>query len=123
MSSDSISSSSHGNVDEQISQLMQCKPLSEQEVPSKSLYPFRFLDLSEGSASICGIFIDLFPVRVLCEKAKEILMVESNVQWLDLILLSKVVLIMVRFGVKLRFTTFVASGILEPVPENRSRNK
>ncbi|KVI08294.1 serine/threonine-protein phosphatase PP2A-2 catalytic subunit-like isoform X1 [Cynara cardunculus var. scolymus] len=43
-------SSANGNVDEYISQLMQCKPLSEQEV------------------------------RVLCEKAKEILMVESNVQ-------------------------------------------
>ncbi|KAK9078078.1 hypothetical protein SSX86_002135 [Deinandra increscens subsp. villosa] len=43
-------SSSNGNIDEFISQLMQCKPLSEQEV------------------------------RVLCEKAKEILMVESNVQ-------------------------------------------
>ncbi|KAD5960504.1 hypothetical protein E3N88_11976 [Mikania micrantha] len=43
-------SSANGNIDEYISQLMQCKPLSEQEV------------------------------RVLCEKAKEILMVESNVQ-------------------------------------------
>ncbi|EOY32350.1 Phosphatase 2A-3 [Theobroma cacao] len=46
----SVSSNSHGNLDEQISQLMQCKPLSEQEV------------------------------RVLCDKAKEILMEESNVQ-------------------------------------------
>lgn len=27
------SSNNHGNLDEQISQLMQCKPLSEQEVP------------------------------------------------------------------------------------------
>ncbi|XP_009612069.1 serine/threonine-protein phosphatase PP2A catalytic subunit isoform X1 [Nicotiana tabacum] len=44
------SSASHGNLDEQIAQLMQCKPLSEQEV------------------------------RGLCEKAKEILMEESNVQ-------------------------------------------
>ncbi|CAL9147848.1 unnamed protein product [Musa hybrid cultivar] len=40
----------HGNLDEQIAQLMQCKPLSEQEV------------------------------RMLCEKAKEVLMEESNVQ-------------------------------------------
>ncbi|KAH1236793.1 Serine/threonine-protein phosphatase PP2A catalytic subunit [Glycine max] len=47
---DSVPSNSHGNLDEQISQLMQCKPLSEQEV------------------------------RVLCDKAKEILMEESNVQ-------------------------------------------
>ncbi|CAN6439272.1 unnamed protein product [Victoria cruziana] len=39
-----------GNVDSQISQLMQCKPLSEPEV------------------------------RTLCEKAKEILMEENNVQ-------------------------------------------
>ncbi|KAK4380257.1 hypothetical protein RND71_002119 [Anisodus tanguticus] len=44
------SSAGHGNLDEQIAQLMQCKPLSEQEV------------------------------RGLCEKAKEILMEESNVQ-------------------------------------------
>lgn len=29
---DSVPSNSHGNLDEQISQLMQCKPLSEQEV-------------------------------------------------------------------------------------------
>ncbi|KAH9789213.1 serine/threonine-protein phosphatase PP2A-3 catalytic subunit [Citrus sinensis] len=50
MSLDSVPSNSHGNLDEQIAQLMQCKPLSEQEV------------------------------RVLCEKAKEILMDESNVQ-------------------------------------------
>jgi len=27
-----MDSNSHGNLDEQISQLMQCKPLSEQEV-------------------------------------------------------------------------------------------
>ncbi|CAN0927306.1 Serine/threonine-protein phosphatase PP2A-2 catalytic subunit [Linum grandiflorum] len=46
----SLDSSTHGNLDEQISQLMQCKPLSEQDV------------------------------RGLCEKAKEILMEESNVQ-------------------------------------------
>ncbi|GMP92089.1 hypothetical protein CsSME_00042465 [Camellia sinensis var. sinensis] len=50
MSFDPVPSSTHGNLDEHISQLMQCKPLSEQEV------------------------------RVLCEKAKEILMEESNVQ-------------------------------------------
>ncbi|CAN4123246.1 unnamed protein product [Withania somnifera] len=43
-------SAADGNLDEQIAQLMQCKPLSEQEV------------------------------RGLCEKAKEILMEESNVQ-------------------------------------------
>ncbi|KAG5627301.1 hypothetical protein H5410_012519 [Solanum commersonii] len=49
MSSDLIANT-HGNLDEQISQLMQCKPLSEPEV------------------------------RALCEKAKEILMEESNVQ-------------------------------------------
>ncbi|MCD9560970.1 serine threonine-protein phosphatase [Datura stramonium] len=51
MSSDSVpASTANGNLDEQIAQLMQCKPLSEQEV------------------------------RGLCEKAKEILMQESNVQ-------------------------------------------
>nr|KJB61942.1 hypothetical protein B456_009G392700 [Gossypium raimondii] len=42
------------DLDEQISQLMQCKPLSEQQV------------------------------RALCDKAKEILMKESNVQFHDL---------------------------------------
>ncbi|CAK9177439.1 unnamed protein product [Ilex paraguariensis] len=50
MSVDLVASNTHGNLDEQISQLMQCKPLSEPEV------------------------------RGLCEKAKEILMEESNVQ-------------------------------------------
>ncbi|RZC77720.1 hypothetical protein C5167_001921 [Papaver somniferum] len=50
MSIDVITPNSHGNLDEEIAQLMQCKPLSEQEV------------------------------RGLCEKAKEILMEESNVQ-------------------------------------------
>lgn len=32
MSLDSVPSNTHGGLDEQISQLMQCKPLSEQEV-------------------------------------------------------------------------------------------
>ncbi|KAF8396018.1 hypothetical protein HHK36_017630 [Tetracentron sinense] len=50
MSLDPVPSNSNGHLDEQISQLIRCKPLSEQEV------------------------------RVLCEKAKEILMEESNVQ-------------------------------------------
>ncbi|KAF5178264.1 Serine/threonine-protein phosphatase PP2A catalytic subunit, partial [Thalictrum thalictroides] len=50
MNVDLVSSNSNGDLDEQISQLMQCKPLSEQEV------------------------------RTLCDKAKEILMEESNVQ-------------------------------------------
>ncbi|XP_019263139.1 PREDICTED: serine/threonine-protein phosphatase PP2A-5 catalytic subunit isoform X2 [Nicotiana attenuata] len=49
-SSDLVAASTQGNLDEQISQLMQCKPLSEPDV------------------------------RALCEKAKEILMEESNVQ-------------------------------------------
>ncbi|EEF35310.1 protein phsophatase-2a, putative [Ricinus communis] len=50
MSLESVPTNTHGNLDEQINQLMQCKPLSEQEV------------------------------RGLCDKAKEILMEESNVQ-------------------------------------------
>ncbi|KAI3741460.1 hypothetical protein L1987_59134 [Smallanthus sonchifolius] len=45
-----LASNSHGNLDEQISQLMQCKPLTEPEV------------------------------KTLCQKAKETLMDESNVQ-------------------------------------------
>lgn len=44
------SNTAHGNLDERIALLMQCKPLSEYEV------------------------------KGLCEKAKEILMKESNVQ-------------------------------------------
>ncbi|KAJ4705510.1 Serine/threonine-protein phosphatase [Melia azedarach] len=50
MGANSLSADSTSDLDEQISQLMQCKPLSEQQVKS------------------------------LCEKAKEILMEESNVQ-------------------------------------------
>nr|GEV65817.1 serine/threonine-protein phosphatase PP2A-2 catalytic subunit [Tanacetum cinerariifolium] len=45
-----LATNSHGNLDEHISQLIQCKPLNEPEV------------------------------KTLCEKAKEILMEESNVQ-------------------------------------------
>ncbi|KAK6162825.1 hypothetical protein DH2020_002666 [Rehmannia glutinosa] len=58
MSADLVAESTHGNLDEQIAQLMQCKPLSEPDVRhcEKGL------------------------VRALCEKAKEILMEESNVQ-------------------------------------------
>ncbi|KAK4749896.1 hypothetical protein SAY87_027345 [Trapa incisa] len=50
MGANSISQEASTDLDEQISQLMQCKPLSEPQV------------------------------RALCEKAKEILMEESNVQ-------------------------------------------
>ncbi|KAE9585315.1 putative protein-serine/threonine phosphatase [Lupinus albus] len=50
MGTNSLPSKSSHDLDEQISQLMQCKPLSEQQV------------------------------KVLCEKAKEILTGESNVQ-------------------------------------------
>jgi len=43
MSLDSVASNTHGNLDEQISQLMQCKPLSEQEVtPFFSVKSFYF---------------------------------------------------------------------------------
>ncbi|KAF3792712.1 Serine/threonine-protein phosphatase PP2A-5 catalytic subunit [Nymphaea thermarum] len=50
MSVDLAFSDPKGNIDSQISQLMQCKPLSEPEI------------------------------RTLCGKAKEILMEENNVQ-------------------------------------------
>ena len=40
MEMDSVPSNSHGNLDEQISQLMQCKPLSEQEVLLLLLFSF-----------------------------------------------------------------------------------
>ncbi|URE41146.1 PP2Ac [Musa troglodytarum] len=56
----------HGSLDEQIAQLMQCKPLSEQE----ELDVLHMLDLIRW-------------VRMLCEKAKEVLMEESNVQCPD----------------------------------------
>lgn len=45
---DSLSSNSHGNLDEQISQLMQCKPLNEQEVPTFCLSFFYFFFLLLG---------------------------------------------------------------------------
>ncbi|KAB5565202.1 hypothetical protein DKX38_005256 [Salix brachista] len=63
MSLDSAATNTHGNLDEQISQLMQCKPLSEQEAIG--------IDYEDGVGH---------DVRALCEKAKEILMDESNVQ-------------------------------------------
>ncbi|KAJ6325882.1 hypothetical protein OIU78_013050 [Salix suchowensis] len=120
MSLDSAATNTHGNLDEQISQLMQCKPLSEQEVTlfflSKvSVFPlFRTVfesfeivfgemvwiwlglsgitrdleaDLGLAGADLIGFcFLREFlcysfvGVRALCEKAKEILMDESNVQ-------------------------------------------
>ncbi|RWV88197.1 hypothetical protein GW17_00049734 [Ensete ventricosum] len=93
---------SHGNLDEQIAQLMQCKPLSEQEVCTSlasfdSWCPFMFfirVDL-DGSwlvqsspesnpVVMCHLALSIdshfLLVRVLCEKAKEVLMEESNVQ-------------------------------------------
>lgn len=36
------SSNSHGNLDEEIAQLMQCKPLSDQEVNFSSSICFKF---------------------------------------------------------------------------------
>ncbi|KAL9251823.1 Serine/threonine-protein phosphatase PP2A-4 catalytic subunit-like protein [Drosera capensis] len=67
MSFDPVNSTTHRDLDEQISQLMQCKPLSE---PEKEL----MLTCLSGTA------YDMIQVRALCEKAKEILMEESNVQ-------------------------------------------
>ncbi|CAL9108467.1 unnamed protein product [Musa hybrid cultivar] len=75
----------HGNLDEQIAQLMQCKPLSEQErwIYFKFLFLYLFFPgircvTYVGSDSL-GITCS-WMVRMLCEKAKEVLMEESNVQ-------------------------------------------
>ncbi|KHG30742.1 Serine/threonine-protein phosphatase PP2A-4 catalytic subunit -like protein [Gossypium arboreum] len=98
----SVGSNSHGNLDEQISQLMQCKPLSEQEQlvlnpPVKKFASVGKSHLNGGDSkgtdlSICSTYFNfctitsnaLAPVaskvRALCDKAKEILMDESNVQ-------------------------------------------
>lgn len=65
MSADLIAPTTHGNLDEQISQLMQCKPLSETEVTllllasSSYFLGFHFvLDLS--SIRISDLFGDMF---------------------------------------------------------------
>ncbi|PPD90728.1 hypothetical protein GOBAR_DD12345 [Gossypium barbadense] len=98
----SVGSNSHGNLDEQISQLMQCKPLSEQEQlvlnpPVKKFASVGKSHLNGGDSkgtdlSISSTYFNfctitsnaLAPVaskvRALCDKAKEILMDESNVQ-------------------------------------------
>ncbi|CAK7339140.1 unnamed protein product [Dovyalis caffra] len=73
MSLDSVATNSHGNLDEEISQLMQCKPLSEQEC----LCLKRQITLED---IVFNENVFMIQVRALCEKAKEILMDESNVQ-------------------------------------------
>ncbi|RRT46031.1 hypothetical protein B296_00021279 [Ensete ventricosum] len=76
----------HGNLDEQIAQLMQCKPLAEQEVLSYLFFSFLFYSFTPLIPSLFGrddIFCRFLVescVRMLCEKAKEVLMDESNVQ-------------------------------------------
>nr|GMD59485.1 serine/threonine-protein phosphatase PP2A-2 catalytic subunit [Ipomoea batatas] len=92
---DLVSPSTHGNVDEQISQLMQCKPLSESEVGAilnlvlsfSISRAFNLLDLLLDFGFWCSdvalflfVLLTVLGVRALCEKAKEILMDESNVQ-------------------------------------------
>lgn len=69
---DSVPSNSHGNLDEQISQLMQCKPLSEQEVISFPLTAsfcctispfivfFPFWNVTYGSGKPCYFFYRIF---------------------------------------------------------------
>ncbi|KAK6143106.1 hypothetical protein DH2020_023454 [Rehmannia glutinosa] len=142
MSVDLVAESTHGNLDEQIAQLMQCKPLSESELstslgsflywldlvkrifthdgilgmvlrmmpmlkseaklhmlPSKlmklystepsihsskwlvlaNMYAQLLLNLTMKGAMVTVAY-GIVPVRGLCEKAKEILMDESNVQ-------------------------------------------
>lgn len=64
---DSVPSNSHGNLDEQISQLMQCKPLSEQEVNLISLtLSFLYTFFPRGSgislanfSSVALLYLDL----------------------------------------------------------------
>jgi len=70
MSFDPVPSNSHHNLDEQIAQLMQCKPLSEQEVrfsiqislfPSSFLYDgSRFWHIMENNVGSNGFAMILF---------------------------------------------------------------
>ncbi|KAL6958000.1 protein-serine,threonine phosphatase [Sarracenia purpurea var. burkii] len=87
---DLVASNSHGNLDEQIAQLMQCRPLPEAEIqPDYDLETVLcFRDSSivlvlGGSERILPRYLKCqwkCFVRGLCEKAKELLMEESNVQ-------------------------------------------
>ncbi|KAL0410981.1 UNVERIFIED_CONTAM: Serine/threonine-protein phosphatase PP2A-5 catalytic subunit [Sesamum latifolium] len=71
MSTDLVAARTHGNLDEQIAQLMQCKPLSEPEI----------LENYEHRGGVrFGTLVEETGGLALCEKAKEILMDESNVQ-------------------------------------------
>ena len=70
MSFDPVPSNSHHNLDEQIAQLMQCKPLSEQEVrfpiqiwrfPSSFLYDgYQFWHITEKNVGSIGFSLILF---------------------------------------------------------------
>ncbi|KAF7818916.1 serine/threonine-protein phosphatase PP2A-4 catalytic subunit isoform X2 [Senna tora] len=110
MGVDSLSSESSFDLDEQISQLMQCKPLSEQQpgfvrriaedrdilrIEEKTGFSRMtshwewdvISGFNRGAAKVKVVHRKCFlvsilveVVRVLCEKAKEILMDESNVQ-------------------------------------------
>ncbi|KAJ0020568.1 hypothetical protein Pint_31368 [Pistacia integerrima] len=97
MSLDSVPSNTNGSLDEQISQLMQCKPLSEQEGLFEPILKFWGSFEGSGIRSAGAMLTDflmnwvflmggdvancfLLDVRMLCDKAKEILMEESNVQ-------------------------------------------
>ena len=63
MSFDPVSSNSHHNLDEQIAQLMQCKPLSEQEVSFLEISLFWFwivLDLFYFVLCFSRMLMNLF---------------------------------------------------------------
>ncbi|PWZ07807.1 putative serine/threonine-protein phosphatase PP2A-4 catalytic subunit [Zea mays] len=64
-----------GGLDAQIEQLMQCRPLAEQETPLICCKGAPRVSRLPGFLALLGL-----EVKALCEKAKEILMEESNVQ-------------------------------------------
>ncbi|KAJ0976795.1 hypothetical protein J5N97_012269 [Dioscorea zingiberensis] len=61
--------SSHGNLDEQISQLMQCKPLSEQKLADTFSLQLRNLAFDALDKSICAVLgSDQFQANQTSEK-------------------------------------------------------
>lgn len=66
---DAVPSNSHGNLDEQIAQLMQCKPLSEPEVPPLLLFTIFIISVRCHFCSFLYIYIcwfECYCAGILC---------------------------------------------------------